>query len=226
MAVLLNILYTLVTVGFVGGLLGLLYALDPEDSEEKIPNNPYNSLEKFNSVELNLKDQTYPQVHCKGGKNKAKYIFTYRGLDDCTALYALFQGNKVCKYACLEMGSCIRLCPVGAIHYDPTGTVWVDRETCTSCGLCVQICPTGVLRFLPRNADYLVACNSLDDGSKTLESCSVGCTGCRICERRLVDGGFFIERNLARINYKRHGERKYAAEDCPTKCIIKHYVEE
>lgn len=215
----LNTLYALVALGVVGGILGLLLALTEEaDRERKVST----SLENSSHLPLNYKDGSYPQVHCKGGEGKAHYVFTYRGLDDCTALYQLFQGNKFCKYACLEMGSCVRICPTGAIHKEAGGTMVVDPETCTACGLCITVCPTGVLRYIPRNADYYVACNSVDDGPDTLAKCTVGCTGCRICERRSVDGGFTVVHHLAKINYSRQGERHHAAEDCPTKCIVKH----
>jgi electron transport complex protein RnfB len=215
----INILYALVALGLMGGMLGLLLSLTAEGEKEKNIPSP---LEKSYPLPLHYKDGLYPQVHCKGGEGKAKYVFLYRGLDDCTALYQLFKGNKLCKYACLEMGSCVRVCPTGAIHRDPGGTMVVDPAVCTDCGLCSSVCPTGVLRYIPRSADYYVACNSVDEGTTTLANCAVGCTGCRICERRSVEGGFFIERHLARINYSRQGERHHAAEDCPTKCIVKH----
>jgi len=199
--------------------LGLLLSLTEIEEREKKISPP---MENPALLPLHYKDGSYPQVHCKGGAGKVQYVFSYKGIDDCTALYQLFKGNKLCKYACLEMGSCIRLCPTGAIHRDPGGTMAVDPEACITCGYCVSVCPTGVLRYIPRSADYYVACNSVDDGPNTSAKCTVGCTGCRICERRSVDGGFIIERHLAKINYSRQGERHYAAEDCPTKCIVKH----
>ncbi len=215
----LNILYALVVAGVVGGLLGLLLSLTIDKEGDKKKSFP---LEKRSIIPLHYKDGSYPQVHCKGGKGKAQYVFSYQGLDDCSALYRLFKGNKLCKYACLEMGSCVRICPTGAIHREAGGTMVVDPHICTACGLCMSVCPTKVLRTIPRSADYYVACNSEDDGPNTLSKCTVGCTGCRICERRSVEGGFQIERHLARINYSKQGERHHAAEDCPTKCIVKH----
>jgi len=161
-----------------------------------------------------------PQVHCRGGVGSSQYEFDYTGVADCNALYALYGGNKVCKFGCLALGSCIRVCPVNAIAYDAEGLVWVDREACISCGKCVQVCPTGVMRWLPAGADVLVACNSTDRGALVRKYCKVGCIACRICEKKSPEGGYRVEDNLCRIDYQAAGDRLEAVAACPTKCII------
>jgi Na+-translocating ferredoxin:NAD+ oxidoreductase subunit B len=162
------------------------------------------------------------QVHCRGGKSKAQYDFLYLGLQDCNALYPMYGGNKSCKYGCLGLGSCIRVCPVDAIDYDSEGLVWVDKEKCISCGNCITVCPTGVMQYVPYTADVIVACNSKDKGAVVRKICEVGCIGCKICEKKSPEGGFIIEDNLARIDYKAQGERETALNKCPKKCIIKN----
>lgn len=147
------------------------------------------------------------QVHCRGGKDSAKYAFEYNGLKDCNALFMLFGGNKICKYGCLGFGSCIQVCPANAISYDKQNLVWIDKEKCTGCGNCIEVCPTGVIKFIPYDADYFVACNSLDKGKITKSYCEVG---------------FKIENDLAIIDYTQKGERENAARECPVKCIIKN----
>jgi electron transport complex protein RnfB len=165
-----------------------------------------------------------PQVHCRGGAQTSQYAFAYSGVQDCNALKALYGGNKVCKYGCLALGSCIRVCPVNAIGYDAEGLVWVDRELCISCGKCVQVCPTGVMRWLPAEADLLVACNSTDKGALVRKYCKVGCIACRICEKKSPEGGYKVEDNLCRIDYLAAGDRGEAVAACPTKCIIRSDV--
>jgi ferredoxin len=135
-------------------------------------------------------------------------------------LHLLFEGDKECKASCLGQGSCIKVCLAGAISYDGEGLVWVDKDLCVSCGKCIEVCPTEVMRYIPRTADYIVACNSTDKAAEVQKYCSVGCTGCRACEKRSPEGGFGVVNNLARINYRRRGERYYAHLACPTKCII------
>ncbi|MFO8063532.1 MAG: RnfABCDGE type electron transport complex subunit B [Spirochaetota bacterium] len=160
------------------------------------------------------------QVHCRGGAGVTSYEFEYQGLKDCNALHLLYGGNMRCKEGCLGLGSCVRVCPVDAIDYDEAGKVWVDKDACTSCGTCVDICPTGVMKWVPYTADYIVACNNTDSGKNVRTYCTVGCIACELCERSSPTGGYVIENNLARIEFRYVGDRSAGAEKCPTKCIV------
>ncbi|MBA7652197.1 Na(+)-translocating ferredoxin:NAD(+) oxidoreductase complex subunit B [subsurface metagenome] len=164
------------------------------------------------------------QVHCRGGLGKSEYEFDYAGIEDCNALYSLYGGNKVCKHGCLGQGSCIRVCPVGAIDYDSEGLIWVNKEICIGCGKCVDVCPTGVLRWIPYNADWVVVCNSTDKGALVRKYCSVGCIACKICEKKSPEGGYKVQEFLSRIDYEAGGERESGAKACPTHCIITNEI--
>ena len=161
------------------------------------------------------------QVHCSGGCDTAKYVFEYKGIRDCNALAALAGGNKACKYGCLGLGTCMTVCPVDAIGYDDSGLVVVDREVCISCEKCIEVCPTAVMQMLPYDADYMVACNSRDKGPVTKRACTVGCIGCKMCNKQSPEGGFEIEDFLAHIDYDAAGSREEAVEKCPPQCIVR-----
>lgn len=165
------------------------------------------------------RDRVY-QVHCRGGGAETSRVFEYRGMVDCNAVFALYEGNLACKEACLGLGSCIRACPYGAIGHDHAGKVWVDAQRCIGCGECASVCPTGVLRPVPVDTDVVVACNNHDVESRVREICSVGCIACRLCERRSPGGGFAVTDNLATIDYRAGGNRLRAARACPTRCIV------
>ena len=160
------------------------------------------------------------QVHCRGSKAVSSYLYAYRGVKDCNAVHMYFQGDKECKYGCLGLGSCMKVCPTDAIYYDNEGLVRVDREKCIGCEKCVNVCPTGVIKMIPYGVDYMVACNSTDKGAKVRKYCKVGCIGCKICEKKSPDGGFKVEDFLARIDFSQEGDRSAAAQACPAKCII------
>lgn len=160
------------------------------------------------------------QVHCRGTRETSSYLYDYKGIEDCNALHALFQGDKECKFGCLGLGSCIKVCPADAISRDTKGRIVVDPEKCISCEKCVEVCPTGVMKMIPADADYIVACNSTDKGAAVRKYCTVGCIGCKMCEKKSPEGGFVVEQFLASIDYSKHGERETAAGACPPKCIV------
>ena len=160
------------------------------------------------------------QVHCRGGEGTATYKFAYEGLRDCNAAFQLYGGAKECPHGCLALGSCIKVCPVDAIHYNKSGLVLVERKTCISCGKCIDVCPTGVMQFVPHDADRIVACNSTDKGGVVRKYCTVGCIGCKRCDKSSPEGGFVIDTFLATIDYDKKGDRSAAEEKCPTHCIV------
>ncbi len=178
-------------------------------------------LADFMGVSVEVADERQvAQVHCRGNRSVAAREFAYTGITDCNAAHILYQGDKVCKFGCLGFGSCIKVCPVDAISRDGEGNIWIDRELCIACGKCIHICPTGVIKMIPYDADYIVACNSTDKGGIVKKYCSVGCIGCKMCDRKAPDGGFIIENFLASINYKEQGDRSLSAASCPSHCII------
>jgi len=179
-----------------------------------------NELAKILGIEISYTREEMVQVHCRGGDAETKRLFHYSGLDDCRALHMLFGGSKACRFSCLGQGSCIKVCPREAIVRDRNGVFWVDPGRCDLCGRCLAVCPTGVLRRIPKTADYFVACNSTDRGQTTADYCSVGCTACRACEKRSPEGGFEVDDHLARINYRRRGDRNGAVLACDPKCIV------
>ena len=141
-------------------------------------------------------------------------------IKDCNAAFAMFQGYKACKYGCLGFGSCMKVCPAGAISKASNGLVEVDKDKCISCGACVKVCPTKAMKLIPYSASHIVACNSHDKGPAVKKACKVGCIGCKMCEKKSPEGGFVVDKFLASIDYTKTGDRTAACEGCPSKCIV------
>lgn len=160
------------------------------------------------------------QVLCRGTRETSKLKFEYGGIEDCNALHSSFGGDKVCPHGCLGLGSCIKVCPVDVIVKTKAGYLDIDKDKCIACGKCIDVCPTGVIKMIPYSAKEIVACNSTDKGGVTRKYCSVGCIGCKMCEKKSPDGGFKIENFLATIDYSAVGNRAEAIDVCPAKCII------
>jgi len=53
------------------------------------------------------------------------------------------------KLQCLHCtnASCVMVCPTGALHHTPEGTVLVDPKKCIGCNYCVGACPFGVAQL-------------------------------------------------------------------------------
>jgi len=57
---------------------------------------------------------------------------------------------------------CVDACPVGALYRDARGVVLVDEGKCIGCGSCVEVCPFGAIRIHPERgvAIKCVLCGS------------------------------------------------------------------
>lgn len=161
-------------------------------------------------------------VFCKGNCDKTRKDFTYYGIEDCNAASLLHGGENSCKYGCLHLGSCISVCPTGAISKNENGEIVVDASLCIGCGRCADICPLKVIKLIPASARYVCACNSKDKGADTRKKCDVGCIGCKICEIKHPESGFKVSDNLSVHDYKTFtGDTDAAMNACPRKIILK-----
>lgn len=48
---------------------------------------------------------------------------------------------------CVACGSCIKVCPKGAVTVPKGIVAKVDMENCVGCGLCVKACPASVIHI-------------------------------------------------------------------------------
>jgi Na+-translocating ferredoxin:NAD+ oxidoreductase RNF subunit RnfB len=160
-------------------------------------------------------------VHCRGNNELTKRDYQYEGIEECSAAYMLHQGDSTCKYGCLHLGSCMRVCPTNAIHRDGKGNVTVDPDACIGCRKCTLVCPTKVIRMIPARGSHAIGCNSRDKGAVVRKICQVGCIACKICEKKFPESGCTVIDNLSEIDYdKPMVQIADAAAACPTKCIV------
>lgn len=61
---------------------------------------------------------------------------------------------EVDKKFCVGCGSCIKVCPKGAVSV-PRG-IWaeIDLDKCVGCGLCAKTCPASVIQIMSRDSKY------------------------------------------------------------------------
>ena len=172
-------------------------------------------------VEVEAKEREVAFIFCQGGADVTAKEFDYEGMGDCNAASLVLGGPNGCKEGCLHLGSCMAVCPTGAISRNEKGNLVVDKEKCIGCKKCTKVCPNGVIRMVPYSAKYLVACNNHESSAKVRTYCQVGCIGCKMCELKVENSPFKVDNFLSSNNYSMdQGNAGKAAEICPKKCII------
>lgn len=178
------------------------------------------SIAEIMGVSAEAVEEKVAVVLCKGSDENAENKYNYEGLEDCVAVSRLQGGgDKECSYGCMGHGSCAKVCSRNAISM-VNGIAVVDREKCGGCGECAEICPKKVIRIVPKNSVYVVKCVSCDKGAAMKTKCSVGCIGCKICEKNCPTGAISVENNHAVIDYDKCIGCGICAQKCPKKIIV------
>lgn len=53
---------------------------------------------------------------------------------------------------CVACGSCVGVCPMGAIRIEAGVIARIDGEKCVGCGKCAKTCPADVITVMERGA--------------------------------------------------------------------------
>jgi Na+-translocating ferredoxin:NAD+ oxidoreductase subunit B len=170
---------------------------------------------------MNLGEPLIASVHCKGGKKEAPDRCYYQGIQDCHAAMLLRNGAKGCPEGCLGLGTCVEVCPSGALSIESSGVAVVDRHKCTGCGTCIKECPRKLITLIPHVHKIFLACNNHDYGEKVLSYCAVGCTACEKCVENTPSGAIRMVENLPKIDYFTPNENFVTAvHSCPSSCFV------
>ena len=177
-------------------------------------------------VESEAVEEKVAVIRCQGTKDVATDKYDYTGIEDCGVIATLQgAGQKACDYGCLGFGSCVKACDRGAISIE-NGIAVVDTDKCGGCGECVAVCPKKLIEVVPKKTKYIVKCQSCDKGAQMKEKCSVGCIGCKICEKNCEAGAITVVNNHAVIDYSKCTACGICAEKCPKKIILPVLKEE
>jgi Na+-translocating ferredoxin:NAD+ oxidoreductase RNF subunit RnfB len=184
--------------------------------------------------ELERQAEKTAVLHCHGGV-RVKDRFVYQGMNDCAAANLLLGGQKDCVFGCLGFGSCVAVCPFGAISMSAEALPVVDAGKCRACNKCVAACPKKLFslapvhpranwlndtHFLPIGAGVHVACSSHDPGKETKAACSVGCIACGLCVKACKFSAIGVIDNLAIIDYNKCTSCGECVKVCPMKTIV------
>ncbi len=166
-------------------------------------------------VEAGATTKMVATVLCQGDADHCKTKFNYEGLGECRAAFLASGGDKACKYACLGLGSCARVCDFGAITIHDR-LVSVDPEKCVGCGKCTDVCPKSVLRLEPYGLRSILRCRAVEKGKAVRDACTKGCIGCGKCERSCKFGAITMEDNLPVVDMSKCVGCLECVAKCPT----------
>ncbi len=158
------------------------------------------------------------RVLCRGGKEEAKQLAAYRGINTCAAANLVNTGGKACTYGCLGLADCVAACKFDALEMNDNGLPVVNDDNCTGCNACVIACPRDIIELHEREQKLFVWCLSEDDPATSRKSCTVACIGCGICAK-LCDGVEMKEPNLAVVSETNAPDCDQGVEKCPTDAI-------
>ena len=115
--------------------------------------------------------------------------------------------------------ACVQACPFDAIHV-VDGVAVVDKDACKACGKCIAVCPRHLIELVPYEQKHLVQCSSRDKGKDVMAVCSVGCIGCKMCEKVCEFDAVKVVDNIAHIDPSKCTNCGKCAEKCPKKVIL------
>ena len=193
--------------------------------EARVDACPGNSTENIAKIAAILGKEAIDQdpqvayVRCAGTCEATKAKASYVGLQDCRA--AVLSGGlgfMSCDYGCIGLGSCVKVCPQGAISIKD-GIAVVNPRLCVGCGLCAKTCPKGIIGMHDRTTKVAVRCSNKDKGPAVKKACSAGCIGCGICAKQCEQGAITVENNLSRVDPEKCVGCGKCVEKCPTKSI-------
>ncbi len=157
-------------------------------------------------------------VKCQGGFNCLD-SFEYKGVEDCHTASLMYRGQKSCKYGCLGLKSCMKICPFNAITMNQFGVAQIDIDRCNGCELCIRECPKGIIEMVPNDKSVHVICKNKETAKTVKPKCKVGCIGCKLCERVCEQKAIEVKDNLAKINYNLCTGCNACVIKCPVKAI-------
>ena len=138
--------------------------------------------------------------------------------EDCAAAAQLDEGYKNCRFSCLGLGNCTRVCPTGALTIQ-NGLAVIDHELCINCGKCVAACPRGIIRMVPADSKIRLLCRAQTKGKEVREACQVGCIGCGLCARTCKFGALTMVNDLPVCDFDKCVGCMECARKCPRQCL-------
>lgn len=163
------------------------------------------------------------RVICQGHNGVATERYEYDGYKSCATAAGVAGGPKECRFACIGLGDCARVCAFGAISME-NGIAKIDENKCVACGNCVEKCPRSAIRITPADTKVIVLCRNSDSGRVARAACMKACIACQRCVKTCKYGAIAVENGFAKIDPEKCTRCGECAKVCPCNCIMDYSV--
>lgn len=166
----LSIILLIVVILIVAILLMFLfYILFPSiHNQNKIKEDPIiadSEVEYIKSVkQKNEKSDMKAVVLCSCDKKFEMKRKIFNDSYSCALVYQYSGTGTPCKFACIGLGDCKKICTQHAVYIK--NNTAVISNLCIGCGKCVDVCPLHIIRLIPKNTkEYTLCANKSDEQS-------------------------------------------------------------
>ena len=97
-------------------------------------------------------------VKCSCSKSFAVAPSVFNGKYTCFMVKSMQGSVSDCKFACIGLGDCAKVCPQEAISI--TNRTAVISSLCCGCGKCVSVCPQKIIELIPKNTEKISCCSN------------------------------------------------------------------
>jgi len=85
----------------------------------------------------------------------------------CLMAKSIYETGSDCKFACIGLGDCVKVCSQHAISI--VNNTAVISNNCCGCGKCLEVCPQKIIKLIPKSTKSIVLCNN---SSNSITTCS------------------------------------------------------
>ena len=158
---------------------------------------------------------------CQGDREKAPLKGDYVGMATCRGAKLSAGGTKLCAWACLGFGDCVKVCSFDALSMGPQGLPKIDYRLCTGCKICVAECPQQVLKAVPRERKgSMPLCSNRNTlKAQVIKTCKTGCIKCGLCEKNCPNKAITLQNGIPEVDYSKCVSCAACVSRCPTKVL-------
>lgn len=151
----------------------LFYILFPSiHAQNKIEEDPVISNSEIDYIKSEVPETPVSDVKaivlCSCNKSFKINRDSFNEAYSCAMVNRYSGTGTDCKYACIGLGDCAKVCSQQAISI--INRTAVISNLCIGCGKCTEVCPLHIIRLIPKKTqEYTICANKSDENSTCSE---------------------------------------------------------